>query len=230
MAAHRSTIIGLSAGLLALVLAACTSASTPAPTAAPAGGGSGSGASSGATVSTASTSKGSVLAGPTGMTLYTYAKDSSATSACSGGCATAWPPLTVPAGQAPTAGSGVTGTLATLTRADGTVQVTYNGWPLYYWKGDKAAGDVTGDGVDSFALATPTVAAAPMAAPAVSPAASQATDRSGRRPRALTPGPPPHPFPVAPSLPSPRVAVALVQTSTRTSAPGSAAHQWAYRR
>ena len=165
MAAHRSTILSLSAGLLALVLAACTSASTSAPTAAPAGGGSGSGA----TVSTASTSKGNVLAGPTGMTLYTYAKDSEATSACSGGCATAWPPLTVPAGQAPTAGSGVTGTLATLTRADGTVQVTYNGWPLYYWKGDKAAGDVTGDGVNSFAVATPTVAAAPMGAPAASP-------------------------------------------------------------
>ncbi len=175
MAAHRSTVISISAGILAVVLAACTSASTPAPTAAPSvGGGSGSGAG-GATVSTASTAKGTVLAGSTGMTLYTYAKDSDATSACSGGCATAWPPLTVPAGQVPTAGSGVTGTLATLTRADGTVQVTYNGWPLYYWQGDKAAGDVTGDGVNSFAVATPTVAAAPMA-----PAASPASTSSGK--------------------------------------------------
>ncbi|MFI5227059.1 MAG: hypothetical protein ACHQ3P_10335 [Candidatus Limnocylindrales bacterium] len=173
MAAHRSTVISLSAGLLALVLAACTSASTPAPTAAPAaGGGSGGGASSGATVSTASTSKGTVLAGSTGLTLYTYAKDSMNTSACSGGCATAWPPLTVPAGQAPTAGSGVTGTLATLTRADGTVQVTYNGWPLYYWKGDKAAGDVTGDGVNSFAVATPGASAAPAVPVAAPPTAS----------------------------------------------------------
>ena len=153
-----------------LVLAACTSALTPVPTAAPSGGGgSGNSASSGATVNTAATSKGTVLAGPTGVTLYTYAKDSDATSACGGGCATAWPPLTVPAGQAPTAGPGVARTLATLTRADGTVQVTYNGWPLYYWKGDKAAGDVTGDGVNSFAVATPTIAAAPMGAPSASP-------------------------------------------------------------
>jgi predicted lipoprotein with Yx(FWY)xxD motif len=180
MAAHRSTVLGLSAGLLALVLAACTSASTPAPPTAPAGGGgSGSGGGSGATVSTASTAKGTVLAGPNGMTLYTYAKDSAGTSACSGGCATAWPPLTVPAGQSPTAGSGVTGTLATLTRVDGTVQVTYNGWPLYYWQGDKAAGDVTGDGVNSFAVATPTVAAAPMAKPASAPAASPSGVKPG---------------------------------------------------
>ena len=170
MAAHRSSILGLAGGLLALVLAGCTSASTPVPTPPPAaGGGSGGSPTSGVTVSTASSSKGTVLAGPTGLTLYTYAKDSEATSACSGGCATAWPPLTVPAGQAPTAGAGVTGTLATLTRADGTVQVTYNGWPLYYWKGDKAAGDVTGDGVNGFAVATPTVAAAPKGASSASP-------------------------------------------------------------
>ncbi len=48
----------------------------------------------------------------------------------------------------PTAGAGVTGQLGTLTRADGTTQVTYAGMPLYYWQGDAKAGDVTGDGVD----------------------------------------------------------------------------------
>jgi predicted lipoprotein with Yx(FWY)xxD motif len=167
MAAPRSLAVTLSAGLIGLVLAACTSAATPAPSAAPVGGGAGAG---GATVSTASSSMGTVLAGPTGMTLYTYAKDSMNTSACTGGCATAWPPLTVPAGQQPTAGAGVTGTLATFARPDGTAQVSYNGQPLYYWQGDKAAGDVTGNGVNSFSIATPSGAgAAPSGAPAASP-------------------------------------------------------------
>ena len=87
-----------------------------------------------------------VLTGPTGMTLYTHAGDSATSSTCTGACATAWPPLTA-TGQ-PMAGTGLTGKLGTLTRADGTTQVTYAGLPLYYWQGDKKAGDVTGDGVE----------------------------------------------------------------------------------
>ena len=93
-----------------------------------------------------------VLTGPTGMTLYTHAGDSATSSTCTGACATAWPPLTA-TGQ-PMAGTGLTGKLGTLTRADGTTQVTYAGLPLYYWQGDKKAGDVTGDGVNGFAVAT----------------------------------------------------------------------------
>ena len=86
------------------------------------------------------------------MTLYTHAGDSATSSTCTGECATAWPPLTA-TGQ-PTAGTGVTGKLGTLTRADGTTQVTYAGLPLYYWQGDAKAGDVTGNGVEGFAVAT----------------------------------------------------------------------------
>jgi predicted lipoprotein with Yx(FWY)xxD motif len=104
------------------------------------------------------------------MTLYTYGKDGMDSSACTGGCASSWPPLTVPAGQQPTAGSGVSGTLATFARADGTAQVSFNGHPLYLWVGDKAAGDVTGDGVNGFAVATASGAGAAPAAP--SPSAS----------------------------------------------------------
>lgn len=96
---------------------------------------------------------GAYLVGPDGKTLYTYAKDTAGHSACSGGCATAWPPLTVSTGQRPTAGNGVTGTLGTITRADGSTQVTYDGQPLYGWQGDTKAGDVTGDGVNGFAVA-----------------------------------------------------------------------------
>jgi predicted lipoprotein with Yx(FWY)xxD motif len=49
----------------------------------------------------------------------------------------------------------VTGTLGQLTRADGTSQVTYNGMPLYGWKNDTKAGDVTGQGINSFLVAKP---------------------------------------------------------------------------
>ena len=109
------------------------------------------------------------------MTLYTYSGDSAGTSACTGGCASAWPPLTVPTGQQPTAGSGVTGTLTTLARADGTTQVADDGLPLYYWQGDTKPGDVTGDGVNGFSVAK---AAGGGAAPA--PASSAPSSSGGR--------------------------------------------------
>lgn len=88
-----------------------------------------------------------LVAGSNGMTVYTFEKDvkDSGTSACTGGCLTTWPALTVPAGTTPTAGAGLTGTLGTITRADdGTIQVTYNGLPLYFFSGDKAPGDGNG--------------------------------------------------------------------------------------
>jgi predicted lipoprotein with Yx(FWY)xxD motif len=126
-----------------LVVAGCTaSGSTPSPS---------SGAASSASGGTVSTTNGTVLVGPNGMTLYTHAGDSATSSTCTGGCATAWPPLTT-TGE-PTAGAGVTGQLGTLTRADGATQVTYAGLPLYYWQGDTKVGDVTGDGVNGFSVA-----------------------------------------------------------------------------
>ena len=89
---------------------------------------------------------GSFLVDSKGMTLYLFTKDTPNTSACYGGCAIAWPPLLTTG--APTAGTGVTASmLGTTTRTDGTTQVTYNGWPLYYWINDKAAGDTTGENV-----------------------------------------------------------------------------------
>ncbi|HTX79054.1 MAG TPA: hypothetical protein VMC62_05275, partial [Longilinea sp.] len=70
------------------------------------------------------------------------------TSNCYGNCATLWPPLLTTG--TPTAGSGVDANLlSTTTRTDGTTQVTYNGWPLYYYASDKAAGDTTGENVNS---------------------------------------------------------------------------------
>ncbi len=106
------------------------------------------------TIGAASSGKlGPFLTGPDGRTLYTHAGDSMNTSTCTGSCLTAWPPLTVTAGQHPTAGAGVTGKLGTFARTDGTTQVTYNGLPLYYWQGDAKAGDATGNGVGGFSVA-----------------------------------------------------------------------------
>jgi predicted lipoprotein with Yx(FWY)xxD motif len=130
------------------VVAACTSGgASPRPTA------GGASAAAGVTIGTASSAHfGTVLTGPNGMTLYTHAGDSATSSTCTGQCATAWPPLAT-TGQ-PSAGTGVTGQLGTLTRPDGTTQVTYGGLPLYYWQGDAKAGDVTGNGVNGFSVAT----------------------------------------------------------------------------
>lgn len=89
---------------------------------------------------------GSFLVDDKGMTLYLFTKDSPNTTVCYDKCATAWPPL-LTTGD-PVAGEGVDASLlGTTDRTDGTVQVTYNGWPLYYYEKDKAPGDVIGQDV-----------------------------------------------------------------------------------
>jgi predicted lipoprotein with Yx(FWY)xxD motif len=90
---------------------------------------------------------GSILTGPNGMTLYVFAKDTWGVSNCYDKCAVNWPPLLLKAGEMPLAPIGLQGRLGTVTRTDGTIQVTYNDWPLYYWSKDKAPGDTTGQNV-----------------------------------------------------------------------------------
>ena len=130
------------------------------------------------TVGTASTSLGTVLVGSTAMTLYTHAGDTSSKSTCTGGCLSAWPALTVPAGGQPTAGPGVTGHLGTFVRPEGATQVTYNGLPLYYWEGDQKPGDVTGQGVGGFSVARPG-GTAPKSATAIQGSIHAGATRSG---------------------------------------------------
>ncbi len=95
---------------------------------------------------------GSVLVDGRGFTLYVFAPDKqSGTSTCYGQCAQAWPPLLLPAGvsQAP-AGPGVKPSLlGTTKRTDGTVQVTYDKWPLYLWVIDSAPGQATGQDINN---------------------------------------------------------------------------------
>jgi predicted lipoprotein with Yx(FWY)xxD motif len=100
-----------------------------------------------AELATADSALGTIVVDSKGMTVYMFDKDTqgSGKSSCSGGCLEAWPPVIAEADSP--AVDGVTGDVATITRDDGTVQVTLDGWPLYYWQGDKAAGDVAGQGV-----------------------------------------------------------------------------------
>lgn len=99
---------------------------------------------------------GAYVTGRDGMALYIFTKDSGSTSACTGDCAKSWPPVIVTMADDATAGSGVTGSLGTTSRDDGTLQLTLGGHPLYYFANDKAAGDVNGQGLnDVWFLAGP---------------------------------------------------------------------------
>lgn len=116
---------------------------------------------------------GSYLADANGMTLYIYTRDLPNQSNCYDRCAEAWPPLT--AAGSLSLPEGVSGTLGTTTRTDGTTQVTYNEMPLYYWAQDSKPGDTTGQGVGgvwflvvpgaTFASYGVTAAATPVATP-----------------------------------------------------------------
>jgi predicted lipoprotein with Yx(FWY)xxD motif len=112
---------------------------------------------------------GKILVNSQGMTLYLLTSEAGGAIKCSGGCLGFWPPLTVPAGSsAPATPAGVTGKLGTITRSDGTVQVTYNGYPLYMFANDKAAGDTNGQGIQAFGGTWNVVqASVPLAATAI---------------------------------------------------------------
>ncbi len=101
------------------------------------------------TVNAVTTDLGTFLTGEDGKTLYYFLKDTSpGASACTGGCSDNWPSFVLEGTESVAAGTGVTGVLGTFARADGSMQVTYDGRPLYYFVGDAAAGDVNGQGLN----------------------------------------------------------------------------------
>jgi predicted lipoprotein with Yx(FWY)xxD motif len=126
-----------------------------------------------------------------GRTVYLWAKDGTNMSACTGACASAWPP--VPAtGTLTAAGGAQTSDLGTITRSDGTKQVTYDGHALYFFAGDSAAGQTSGQGSDGFGAkwwlvapsvaeitASDTAAAAAAQAPAPASSATSGTSNAG---------------------------------------------------
>ncbi|MFN8050723.1 MAG: hypothetical protein U0Q22_04775 [Acidimicrobiales bacterium] len=135
-----TTTAGAAGGSATTTTAAGTTTSaatagSDAATTAPAGGGP--------TVKIADSPLGRILVDGAGHTLYVFMPDTATTSACTGGCATAWPPLPGPA-----TGDGVgADDLGTITRDDGSKQATFYGHPVYAYASDSAPGDTTGQGV-----------------------------------------------------------------------------------
>jgi predicted lipoprotein with Yx(FWY)xxD motif len=150
MSTKAKRLITLPAAGALLVLAALAVAGC--------GGGGSSNASSGppktasgaaATVGVSNEGLGNILVNSKGRTLYLFTRDSGTMSECSGACAVNWPPLK--ATGKPTIGTGANASLtSTTSRPGGTKQVTYNGHPLYLFKGDSNPGDTNGQGLNAF--------------------------------------------------------------------------------
>jgi predicted lipoprotein with Yx(FWY)xxD motif len=105
--------------------------------------------SSGAVVRVAKSNLGRMLVDGRGRTLYLFQADRTGRSACSGTCASFWPPL-LSKGK-PHAGAGIAASrLGTIKRPGGGTQVTYAGHPLYTFSLDKKAGQTKGEGLDDF--------------------------------------------------------------------------------
>jgi predicted lipoprotein with Yx(FWY)xxD motif len=147
--------VKLGVPLAAALLAAAACSSSSSSSAASGGGtpaaGSSPAAASGSamTIETHTGSAGTFLTDGSGRSVYMFAKDGTDKSACSGACASAWPPVTT-SGSPVASGGAQSSDLGTLTRSDGTKQVTYDGHALYYFAGDSSAGQTNGQGVDGF--------------------------------------------------------------------------------
>ena len=135
---HSATVCALLA-TVAVLGAACGGSGKSAPA-----------TSSNSTLATADSNVGSILVDRQGETLYLFAKDRGGASACSGACAKAWPPYAA-TGAALHVGSGLKASLLkSMTRADGTKQLTYNGHPLYTYVADSSAAETDYVGANQF--------------------------------------------------------------------------------
>jgi predicted lipoprotein with Yx(FWY)xxD motif len=132
--AAAAAAAGVSALALALLGAAAAQAGYPAPAA----------SRTAVVLKTTTIGGATVLANPQGLTLYWFAPDTPARSACYGSCAAYWPPVT----GKPAASPGLTGRLGTITRSGGQLQATYHGHPLYTYIGDSAPGQAHGNNLN----------------------------------------------------------------------------------
>ena len=143
---------GLTVAALVLFGLVVAGASTPPPTATgtATGTGTGTGTSTGTGTGTGTGLKTTTIGGTTvltnanGRTLESFAPSTPATSNCYSSCAAYWPPVT----GTTTAGHGLPGTVTTITRTDGSHQLTYNGHPLYTYIGDSAPGQARGNNLN----------------------------------------------------------------------------------
>jgi predicted lipoprotein with Yx(FWY)xxD motif len=164
--------VGLPVAVVAVLAAACGGSSSGGQAAQVT-----SGSSQGAGAVTLATHKGpagTYLTDAKGHALYMFALDTGGASMCTGDCAKQWPPLL---GSAATTSGSAAGTASTISRADGTTQITYAGHPLYYYVGDKDASDTYGQGLDvnggKWWLVDPQGAALTGAAPTTSSPSTQ---------------------------------------------------------
>jgi predicted lipoprotein with Yx(FWY)xxD motif len=148
---RRLSFIGSIATAAALLIAGCGgggtnngNSSASAPAQSPSG--------NALVNSTNTASLGNIVVGPTGRTLYLFKKDTGPSSTCSGACAAAWPPLTTK-GAVTSSGDVSMSALKTVRRSDGTMQVTLDGHPLYYYAGDSAPGQANGQGLTDYGAA-----------------------------------------------------------------------------
>ena len=167
--------VPVAAGLLAAACGTAAGSTTAgsAPTGTPA-----SGSTTATVIESHAGSAGSFLTNASGRAVYLWAADSMNKSMCSGACAQAWPPVTS-MGQVTAAHGAKAADLGTITRSDGTKQVTYLGHPLYYFAGDSGPGQTNGQGSDSFGakwwLVTPAGAKITAADTAASTGSSSST-------------------------------------------------------
>ena len=151
--AARRLGVGSAAVVAAVIMAACGSSSKTASVS----GGATTLSSSAETTTVAAAvpvvntatypGLGTILVDGQSRTLYHFTAEKNGTIACTGSCTSLWLPLTVPAGSGtPAAGPGVTGTLSTVARPEGTTQVAFNGMPLYRFARDSKPGDAAGQG------------------------------------------------------------------------------------
>jgi predicted lipoprotein with Yx(FWY)xxD motif len=141
----RMLLALLAVAAASAVLAACSSSGTSSASGSGGGtSGSSPAAATAGSLKTATIGGATVLTSSKGFTLYSFAPDTPAKSHCNGACAQNWPPVTGPATAA-----GVTGTFSTIKRADGSVQATFDGHPLYAFAGDTAPGQAKGNGLNA---------------------------------------------------------------------------------
>jgi predicted lipoprotein with Yx(FWY)xxD motif len=151
--------VGAASAAIVLIMAGCSSndsgSASPSSAAAPSTSASSAASSPSASASASASGDlavadskfGDIIVDSKGMTAYYFTKDKkdSGKSVCTGECLAAWPAIEATS-DTPT-GDGITAKLGTITRDDGTKQVTVDGMPVYLWAKDKAPGDVTGQGV-----------------------------------------------------------------------------------
>jgi len=132
------TAAGLAVAALVLFGLVLAGASSPAPAA------TATGTATGTVLKTTTIGGTTVLTNAKGFTLYSFAPDTPTASKCYGSCAVYWPPVT----GTPAAGQGLPGKVTTITRTDGSHQLTYNGHPLYTYIADTAPGQARGNNIN----------------------------------------------------------------------------------